>query len=73
MRVYERGAGLTEACGTGACAAAAAAHEWALSASARDDRAHAGRSRSRSPSGDPVLLDRRPSPSVATIDTADGH
>ena len=30
MQVYERGVGLTEACGTGACAAAAAAHRWGL-------------------------------------------
>ncbi len=30
MRVWERGVGGTEACGTGACAAAAAAHEWGL-------------------------------------------
>ncbi len=30
LRVWERGAGLTEACGTGACAAAHAAHEWGL-------------------------------------------
>ncbi len=30
MRVWERGAGLTEACGTGACAAAVAAHDWGL-------------------------------------------
>ena len=30
MRVYERGVGLTEACGTGACAAAAAAHQWGM-------------------------------------------
>lgn len=30
MRVYERGVGLTEACGTGACAAAAAALQWGL-------------------------------------------
>jgi diaminopimelate epimerase len=30
MRVYERGVGLTEACGTGACAAAAAAANWGL-------------------------------------------
>ncbi len=30
MRVYERGVGLTEACGTGACAAAAAARTWDL-------------------------------------------
>jgi diaminopimelate epimerase len=30
MRVHERGAGITEACGTGACAAAHAAAEWGL-------------------------------------------
>lgn len=30
MRVYERGVGITEACGTGACAVAAAAHRWGL-------------------------------------------
>jgi diaminopimelate epimerase len=30
MRVWERGAGITQACGTGACAAAHAAHGWGL-------------------------------------------
>ena len=30
MQVYERGVGLTEACGTGACAVAAAAEHWEL-------------------------------------------
>lgn len=30
MRVHERGAGITEACGTGACAAAQAAASWGL-------------------------------------------
>jgi diaminopimelate epimerase len=30
MRVYERGVGLTEACGTGACAVAAASYHWGL-------------------------------------------
>jgi diaminopimelate epimerase len=30
LRVWERGAGETQACGTGACAAAAAAHAWGL-------------------------------------------
>ena len=30
LRVWERGAGITEACGTGACAAAWAAHRWDL-------------------------------------------
>ncbi len=30
LRVWERGVGVTEACGTGACAAARAAHDWGL-------------------------------------------
>jgi diaminopimelate epimerase len=30
MRVHERGAGITAACGTGACASAWAAREWGL-------------------------------------------
>ncbi len=30
MRVWERGVGVTEACGTGACAAAHVAHHWGL-------------------------------------------
>ena len=30
LRVWERGAGETQACGTGSCAAAAAAHDWGL-------------------------------------------
>ncbi|MDP9020079.1 MAG: diaminopimelate epimerase [Actinomycetota bacterium] len=30
LRVWERGAGVTEACGTGACAAAFVAHGWGL-------------------------------------------
>ena len=30
LRVHERGAGITEACGTGACAAAAVAGKWGL-------------------------------------------
>jgi diaminopimelate epimerase len=30
LRVWERGAGVTEACGTGACAAAFLAHRWGL-------------------------------------------
>jgi diaminopimelate epimerase len=34
LRVWERGAGITEACGSGACAAAHAAHAWG----AVDDR-----------------------------------
>ena len=30
MRVWERGVGVTESCGTGACAAAQAAHDWGM-------------------------------------------
>ena len=30
MRVHERGAGITQACGTGACASAWAANKWGL-------------------------------------------
>jgi len=37
MRVHERGAGITEACGTGACAAAFAARAWGLVASGADE------------------------------------
>jgi diaminopimelate epimerase len=37
MRVHERGAGITEACGTGACAAAFAASRWGL-ATPRDGK-----------------------------------
>lgn len=37
MRVHERGAGVTEACGTGACAAAYAARSWGLIARGAGD------------------------------------
>ena len=37
MRVHERGAGITEACGTGACAAAYAARSWGLVAQGDGD------------------------------------
>ena len=37
MRVHERGAGITEACGTGACAAAYAARSWGLVARSATD------------------------------------
>ena len=42
MVVYERGVGPTLACGTGACATVAAAHEWELVRHHRH-RPHAGR------------------------------
>jgi len=37
MRVHERGAGITEACGTGACAAAFAARSWGLVSRSSDE------------------------------------
>jgi diaminopimelate epimerase len=37
MRVHERGAGITEACGSGACASAWAAHHWGLVAASDDE------------------------------------
>jgi diaminopimelate epimerase len=37
MRVHERGVGITEACGTGACASALAAVSWGLVASAEPE------------------------------------
>lgn len=37
MRVHERGAGITEACGTGACASAWAAASWGMVASGLDE------------------------------------
>jgi diaminopimelate epimerase len=37
MRVHERGAGITEACGTGACASAWAASAWGLVPSTADE------------------------------------
>ena len=37
MRVHERGVGITEACGTGACAAAYASRSWGLVASGETD------------------------------------
>jgi diaminopimelate epimerase len=37
MRVHERGAGITEACGTGACAVAYAARSWGLVAGGHGD------------------------------------
>lgn len=37
LRVHERGAGITEACGTGACAAAYAARSWGLVSRGSED------------------------------------
>jgi diaminopimelate epimerase len=72
MRVHERGAGITEACGTGAVAAAVAAAQWGL-ATADDDgeilvRMDGGDAKVRlAPDGELVLTG--PATSIATIET----
>jgi diaminopimelate epimerase len=64
--VYERGVGPTQACGTGACAAAAAAHEWELVGDSATVRMPGGPVEVTL--GDPVLL-IGDATSVAIIDT----
>ena len=55
MRVHERGAGITEACGTGACASAWAARSWGLvPASAGEISVHMDGGRARVRFDDPV-------------------
>ena len=66
MVVYERGVGPTQACGTGACAAAAAAHEWELVGETTTVRMPGGPVDVTL--GDPVLL-VGDATSVAIIDT----
>jgi diaminopimelate epimerase len=66
MVVFERGVGPTQACGTGACAVAAAAHEWGLCGIAPTVRMPGGPVEITL--GDPVLLTGDVT-SVAHIDT----
>ncbi len=66
MVVYERGVGPTQACGTGACAVVAAAHEWGLCGTTATVRMPGGPVAITL--GDPVLLTGDVT-SVATIDT----
>ena len=66
MVVFERGVGPTQACGTGACAAAAAAHEWGLCGSSAT--VHMPGGPVDVTLGDPVLLIGDVT-SVAAIDT----
>jgi diaminopimelate epimerase len=69
LRVWERGVGLTEACGTGACAAAVAARQWGLES---DHLAVAmpGGTATVVVDGDRVML-VGPSVLVGTIEVAD--
>ena len=61
MRVHERGAGITQACGTGACASAWAASKWGLvPASVRDVLVH-------QPGGDASVRLNHPQPGRVTL------
>ncbi len=66
MVVYERGVGPTQACGTGACAAVAAAHEWELCGP--NTTVHMPGGPGEVTLGDPVLL-TGDTTSVAILDT----
>ena len=66
MVVYERGVGPTEACGTGACAVAAAAHDWGIAG--ERTTVHMPGGPVEITLGDPVLL-TGDTTSVAIIDT----
>ena len=65
MVVHERGVGPTRACGTGACAVAAAAHDWELAGTTTTVRMPGGPVEVTL--GDPVLL-IGDTTSIATID-----
>lgn len=71
MRVHERGAGITEACGTGACAAAWAAARWGLATpdANREITVHmdGGAARVRLDGAEVVLIG--PSTFIANIET----
>jgi diaminopimelate epimerase len=67
LRVWERGVGLTHACGTGACAAAHAAHQWGLVGDTVEVDMPGGTAAVElGPSGDVVLIG--PAQHVATIE-----
>lgn len=66
MVVYERGVGPTQACGTGACAAAVAAHGWELVG--EESRVHMPGGPVVINLGDPVLL-TGDATSIAVFDT----
>lgn len=65
MRVHERGAGITEACGSGACASAWAARQWGM-ASGDEIIVHM-------PGGDAVVRLDWPSPGRATLVGPSAH
>ena len=67
LRPWERGAGLTEACGSGACAAAHVTHRWGLVDDVVEVRMHGGSATVAV--GEPVRLT---GPAVWTADLGDG-
>jgi diaminopimelate epimerase len=69
MSVWERGVGVTQACGTGACAAAHAAHGWGLVADTVDVVMPGGTAKVAL--GDDIVL-TGPSTFVAEIEVTDG-
>jgi diaminopimelate epimerase len=71
IRTYERGVGLTRACGTGACAAAVAARAWGL---VGDDVAveQAGGTAGVTVRGDGAVVLRGPATLVATVQLPEG-
>jgi diaminopimelate epimerase len=69
VRVWERGAGVTRACGTGACAAAYAAERWGLVDGPVTVEMPGGAAEVQL--GDPVVL-VGPAAFIATIEVPDG-
>ena len=73
LLVWERGAGVTEACGTGAVAAATRAHDWGLVGREVQVRMPGGSAEvivAASPSEEPVLIG--PAQHIATVELPDG-
>ncbi|HEX6417459.1 MAG TPA: diaminopimelate epimerase [Acidimicrobiales bacterium] len=69
IRTYERGVGLTRACGTGACAAAAAARAWGLVGTRVPVAMPGGRAEvTLGPSPDDAVVLRGPATYVAAIE-----
>lgn len=73
LLVWERGAGVTEACGTGAVAAATRAHDWGLVGREVQVRMPGGSAEvvvAPSPAEEPVLIG--PAQHIATVELPDG-
>ena len=71
IRTYERGVGPTRACGTGACAAAVAAHAWGLVGEAVAVE-QAGGTADVTVGGDGGVVLRGPATLVATVELPEG-